>query len=155
MIFLQWLLFILSRSNSTQYCIQCLDPQRKHVWPGFQHKSASICNCFVKPSGTLWLIWIDFNPTMDKHLHIRESVRWNYLSILKLQRFRRWSFEMPFEFSNLYLAWAWDLSSMLGLELLQISKRGPGCLLKIQLQDKTNYSWNNGNYVDAISVTNG
>ena len=44
--------------------------------------------------GPRLLIWIDFNPSMDKLLHAQKSVGWNYLSIPKLQRLHRWSLGM-------------------------------------------------------------
>ena len=39
--------------------------------------------------GPLLLKWINFNPSTDKYSHSHESVGWNSLSILKLQRLHR------------------------------------------------------------------
>ena len=44
--------------------------------------------CLLWP---LLLTWFNFNPSMDKQLHIQQRMGWNYLSIPKLQRCNRWS----------------------------------------------------------------
>ena len=43
---------------------------------------AKACHCRLGP---LLLTWINFNPSMDKCSHAQEIVRWNYLSIHKLE----------------------------------------------------------------------
>ena len=47
-------------------------------------------NASVGPSTKIF----NFNPSMDKQLHISKSVRWNYFFIPKLQRCNRWSMGM-------------------------------------------------------------
>ena len=41
--------------------------------------------------GSILFTWIDFNLSMDNSLHPLWSVRWNYVSIPKLQLLNRWS----------------------------------------------------------------
>ena len=47
---------------------------------------------------SLLLIWINFNPIMDKYVHQLKSVGRNYLSIPKLPWCSRWSLWMEKEF---------------------------------------------------------
>ena len=46
------------------------------------------------PRDPFLLIWVHFNPSMDKYSHAKYSVGWNYLSMPKLQRLYRWSLVM-------------------------------------------------------------
>ena len=76
----------------------------------------------------LLLTWINFNPSMDKQLYPLPSMGWNYLSFPKPQRSNRWSLEMGTAIpSHTYNEC--DLSSILGLKLIHVSKKGPWWLL--------------------------
>ena len=55
----------------------------------------------------LLLTWFNFNPSMDKWLHVLQSVGWNYLSIPKLQRCNRWSLGMDKWFLSHTLLGMW------------------------------------------------
>ena len=46
------------------------------------------------------LTWINFNPSMNKQLHVPKSGGWNYLSIHKLQRLHHWSLGMDLNFNG-------------------------------------------------------
>ena len=51
-------------------------------------------------------------------------MRWNYLSIPKLQRLHRWSLWIDKEFHSIFF-WVCDYLSMMGLKFNHVSKRGP------------------------------
>ena len=74
--------------------------------------------------GPLLLIGFNFDPSMDKLLHAWQNVRWNYLSIPKLQRLYRWSLGMDMLFHpTLYNGC--NYLSMPGFKLNHVNKRGP------------------------------
>ena len=41
--------------------------------------------------GLLSLTWFNFDPDMEKSPHNHSTLRWNYLSIHKLQLYTRWN----------------------------------------------------------------
>ena len=74
--------------------------------------------------GPLLQTWINFNPSMDKESHAQWYVRWNYLSIPKLQRCNRWSLGMD-KWFNLTLYNGCNYLSMLGSKLNHVTERNP------------------------------
>ena len=63
----------------------------------------------------LLLIWINFNPSMDKSPYALKSMGWNYLSIPKLRKLYRWSLGMdkwliPHSKIDLITYSCWDCS---------------------------------------------
>ena len=77
---------------------------------------------------------------MDKQLHSLISVRWNYLSISKLQRCNRWSLGMDKQFHPT-LYWKCEHLIMLGLKSTHVDKRGPRYAIFIYYHMYSNYVW--------------
>ena len=78
---------------------------------------------YSKGPFSLLLTQFNFNPSMDMQSHAQYSVRWNYLSIPKLQQLHCWSLgkDMLFHLTHYNTR---DYLSMLGLKLNHVSK-GP------------------------------
>ena len=103
--------------------------------------------------GPFLLTWFNFNPSMDKETHPLWFMRWNYLSIHKLQRCNRWSLGLKKWFHpTLYNGC--DYLFMPGLKLIHVSKRSsrlpmfvpvPGLLSRIAIQGPLLLTWFNFN----------
>ena len=133
MIYRNWS-WLINANTLQRKAVWCLNRERHRsraslYWafichPIYRRINVSITIRGSRPQSPLLSTWFNFNLSMEKEPPVWESVRWNYLSIPKLQRCNRWSLEMAMKFHPIFHN-GFNYLSMLGTKLNHVSKMGP------------------------------